>query len=298
MDCRQACEHLGAWLDGELPSEQARALEAHLSTCPACTQQHDQLADLLARLHQAGEAADVRAPAALWDGIEPRMSTPRPRAARRHRLHSSARRLLAMAAGVAVLIGGITVATFLLNGSTRVAHAEAIDYSLLLNGLNEDVDAAITRFITYYRATPISPEQAVAVAPGLSFALPTELPHGYTRERVFSLRFGGMPGIAGIYRRGREPLVALFHPPICHEHEEVGSHSRLPCIIDGRHGDQVEVGPWRLVHFTDPSTCHCVLSTLDPDTQLPDVMAAVAPLFPGARSSPTGHSPAVSGDSE
>jgi hypothetical protein len=50
-------------------------------------------------------------------------------------------------------------------------------------------------------------------------------------------------------------------------------------MVEGREVRSVEVKPWRLVHFTDPTTCHCVLSTLDVEKELPAVFAAIAPGF-------------------
>jgi hypothetical protein len=40
---------------------------------------------------------------------------------------------------------------------------------------------------------------------------------------------------------------------------------------------KVPVGEWSLVHLADPATCHCVLSRLDESTDLPAVIAAIAP---------------------
>ena len=48
-ECRRAEEWISAALDGELTAEEARALEAHLTECPACRA----LAADLARLHGA-----------------------------------------------------------------------------------------------------------------------------------------------------------------------------------------------------------------------------------------------------
>jgi hypothetical protein len=49
--------------------------------------------------------------------------------------------------------------------------------------------------------------------------------------------------------------------------------------VAGRPGYCVETGPWRLIHFTDPTTCHCILSKLTSDSDLKAVMAAVSPDF-------------------
>jgi len=53
MQCKQACNHLSAYLDGELSAELAAAVRAHVATCPACRQMLEELqatANLLGRL--------------------------------------------------------------------------------------------------------------------------------------------------------------------------------------------------------------------------------------------------------
>jgi hypothetical protein len=72
-----------------------------------------------------------------------------------------------------------------------------------------------------------------------------------------------------------EFLGAVFHPPV--QEEDHGSHKDHPAVIGKHRGRKVEVGEWSLVHLTDPTTCHCVLSRLDEVTELPSVMAAMAP---------------------
>lgn len=43
MTAHEEREKLGAWLDGELPEEDARALARHLRTCPDCRTELAQL---------------------------------------------------------------------------------------------------------------------------------------------------------------------------------------------------------------------------------------------------------------
>jgi hypothetical protein len=65
----------------------------------------------------------------------------------------------------------------------------------------------------------------------------------------------------------------------------MGVHRQSCCHVAGREGQRVEVGPWQLIHFTDPSTCHCLLSLLDEASQAA-VFAAVAPNFPSPTTQP------------
>jgi hypothetical protein len=283
MNCQTAREHFGPHIDGELPTEIAADLEQHLRTCPACAAEFDELRTLAAGL---ARTADIKAPASIWLRIEQRLDEPA--AGRRMRALSAwLRRPIAAAASVAILIGlGVFVGAWLSSGA-ETAEASNIDFSLLLDGLAADVDTAVSKFLLHYNAEPIAAETAKAAAPRLRFAIPPELPGGFTLQQVYRMRFGSETGIAARYRRGNEPLVVFFHPPVDKEH--VGVHREMPCIVGGRHGHSVEVGPWRLVHFTDPTTCHCILSTLDMDTELPKVMRAVAPDFDKYDNSPHGH---------
>jgi len=93
--------------------------------------------------------------------------------------------------------------------------------------------------------------------------------------------------VAAIYRRGNEPLVVLFHPPV--DLTNLGVHRQSHCVVGGRFGHKVEVGPWRLIHFTDPTTCHCLLSRLDAGPELLEVMAAIAPSFTETHPAPQKH---------
>ena len=74
--------------------------------------------------------------------------------------------------------------------------------------------------------------------------------------------------------------MLLFHRPV--QKEDYGTHKDHACVVGKHRGHKVEVGQWRLVHLTDPTTCHCVLSRLDEQTELPAVMAAVAPDSPAS----------------
>ena len=134
--------------------------------------------------------------------------------------------------------------------------------------------------LVLYDAEKCSPHQAKRYAPELNFDLPVGLPGGFRLETVYLLRFGDQPGVAATYGRSDEFLGVVFHAPV--RQENFGMHKDYPCVIGKHRGHKVSVGEWRLVHLTDPTTCHCVLSRLNEYDELPPVMAAVAPRLPGS----------------
>ncbi len=77
MACQPWQSQLDAYLDGELPTEPMRALDAHLRTCPACT------ADALARVHlkRAIKTAGTRFTTSMEfrDQIQKKVAAKRPR---------------------------------------------------------------------------------------------------------------------------------------------------------------------------------------------------------------------------
>jgi len=276
MNCDTAREMLGPYLDVELPDAQRAELEQHLQSCPGCTTELEDQRTMWSELDRLGMRSDVNAPPQLWSAIENRLDTVGPPSSQR-RIISLFRRPMAVAASLAVLIGAGLFVGLWLGPGTPTARASSIDYTILLDGLAEDVNAAVRRFLNHYKAEPIAREAADAAAPELSYAVPLELPGGYRLEQAYSLQFGDDPGVAATYRRGDEPIVVFFHPPV--DKENLGVHRHSPCIVGGRHGQKVEVGPWRLIHFTDPTTCHCLLSKLDEGPELFEIMAQIAPKF-------------------
>jgi anti-sigma factor RsiW len=63
MDCRDTQRLIDAWLDRELPSEQAREVEAHMDECPACRRRFMPVVGFL------GSAEPVSVPDGLRDRI-------------------------------------------------------------------------------------------------------------------------------------------------------------------------------------------------------------------------------------
>ena len=272
MNCQRTRERLGPYLDGELSGALERATEAHVDECPACRRELERLRAITSALSEP-VTADV--PRDLWPAIERRLddteAAPVPAELNRIRLQGAT---LAAAA----LVGAVGLGLFALSwsGADSVrAEAASINFGMLLDALPLDADKAFRKFLLLYQGRPIAPYQAQHFAPDLNFALPDSLPCGFQLDSAYALRFGSGAGIAARYARRGEILITVFHPRV--ESEDFGTHRDYPCLIGRQHGHKVQVGAWKLVHLTGPTTCHCVLSRLDETTELPAVMAAVSP---------------------
>ncbi len=273
INCQAAREQLGAYADGEISSGNAAEIEQHVRQCPTCTHE---LAGLRQMIDRFADATAVKVPPELWSSIERRLDEVPPNG-QIARPVLRRRWLFAAAAGMAAVIGGGLLAGIWLRSGADTAMADEVNFELLLDELAVDVDSAFGKFVRFHQAEPIVPEAALTVAADLRFAVPRELPRGFQLEKVYRFALGAGTGIAASYRSGREPMLVFFHRPTHGEH--LGMRAEVDCIVEGQQVHSVEVGPWRLVHFTDPTTCHCVLSKLDVEKDLPAVFAAIAPDF-------------------
>lgn len=272
MNCQRTKERLGPYLDGELSGALERATEAHVDECPACRRELERLRAITSALSEP-VTADV--PRNLWPAIERRLhdteAAPDPPERKRVRLQGAT-------LAAATLVGAVGLGLFALtwSGADSVrAEAATVNFGMLLDALPLDADKAFRKFLLLYQGRPIAPFQAQRFAPDLNFALPESLPGGFQLDSAYSLRFGSDAGIAARYARNGEILIAVFHPRI--DGEDFGTHRDYPCLIGRHRGHKVQVGGWKLVHLTDPTTCHCVLSRLDETSELPAIMAAVSP---------------------
>lgn len=276
MNCITAREAISPYLDNELSDEARTALKQHIGSCTSCGAELRAQQALFIQLDRCQASSPDRPPASLWNVIAKRLYAA-PVTRRSGILLRLWQRPLTAAASLALLIGaGVLVAVWV-NSSATTAQAEAVDYNVLLHNLATDVDAAVDRFLRHYRAEPVETQVAARLAPGLCFALPRELPGGYRLGQTYRMQFGRTTGIAARYHSQADPLIIFFHPPI--KETPMGVHRDSPCVVGCQRAHRVEIGPWRLVHYTDPTTCHCVLSKLDMDTELPAVFSAVAPKF-------------------
>lgn len=277
MDCREAQTLMGAHLDGELPETESTELHAHIASCAVCAEELNQQEQIVATISAADPARQANAPAELWSAVQARLEG-RQRASEVKPPGWLFRRPMALAASLALIVGAGSFIGILLTGSVEQAHASSIDYSILLDGLTGRVDVAIEKFLSYYDAKPIPAEQAQDAAPDLSYGVPPRLPADFELQQAYRLKFGDSRGAAAVYRRGDEPLVVFFHPTADDRHS--GEYKEMSCIVGEHHGHQVQVGEWRLLHFMGETTCHCVLTSLDPNgDDLSRLVPLIAPDF-------------------
>ncbi len=297
MNCETAQDQLGSYIDGTLAPETRAALDVHLAMCPGCAKELEAITEMVSAL---APQSPTHVPTDLWSSIEARLDrgedalstqaaagfsprdvskTSRDTASSKKRAPSIPARILrrppAMAASLLLAVGAGFLASLWAGGGSTQASAAPVDFGVLLDALPLDPNRAFQRFLTLYGAKRVTPVQARQYASGLSFDLPEALPGGFHLKEVFSLRFGEHAGIAVRYSSNGEFLGAIFHPPVQREH--FGMHKDYPCVIGKHRGHQVAVGEWKLVHLTDPTTCHCILSRLDENTELPAVLARIAP---------------------
>jgi len=285
MCCEQVERQLGRYVDNELSAVERKEIEAHLGFCSSCQAELEEMRELVRGI---ALPATVNVPDSLWASIEHRLEKTHravapARSWRRLRLRSAP---WAIAAGIILAVG---LGMFGLSSIESTAHASTVDFGVLLDALPLDAQKAFRKFLMRYDAKPLTPIAAKRVASDLNFDTPAVLPGGFRLQSVYELRIGGTTGIAAAYDRDGEFLAAVFHPPM--KHEKFGSHENLPCIIGEHCGHKVQVGEWKLVHLTDPTTCHCLLSRLDEQVEMPAVMAAIAPKLPGAGSASGHHHP-------
>lgn len=111
MNCAQTRELLNAYIDGELPPDQAMALSEHLTTCTECAGIYEELLTTVRTLreglvkYRAPDLLRARVRSALREDAQPATATPTPKV--RRRVHVPWR---ALAAAVVVMVAssGIT----------------------------------------------------------------------------------------------------------------------------------------------------------------------------------------------
>jgi len=271
MNCEQIERQLGRYVDKELSTAERDEVEAHLESCSSCQTELAELRELVAGIANA-KAAPV--PDSLWPRIERRLHRPEMPSAPSPPLVRLRMRTMpwAIAAGVVLAVG---VGMFGLSSLDTTAKASTVDFGVLLDALPLDAHKAFRKFLVRYDAKLTTPVAAKRTASELNFDTPAVLPGGFRLQSVYELRIGGTKGIAAAYDRDGEFLAAVFHPPM--KSEKFGSHESYPCVIGEHCGHKVQVGEWKLVHLTDPTTCHCLLSRLDEQSEIPMVMKAIAP---------------------
>lgn len=281
MTCNTVREQLGAYVDGEIAPEFRAEIERHVASCPDCAGELAELRELADALSRPEIAA---VPAGLWQAIEGRL----PARPRRRILTFPIPRFIGIAAAVFILVGlGLFSLPWGGNGISQ-AQAATVDFGVLLDGLRFDARTAFDKFISLYQGRRATVAEARQHGKDLTFDLPESLPGGFRLTAIYTLRFGNKSGVAACYERDGQFLGALFHPPVLQE--DFGTHADRECVVGQHRGHAVEVGEWRLVHVTDPTTCHCVLSTLNEATELPPVLSALVPHNASMQPDSHGHS--------
>ncbi|HRX86657.1 MAG TPA: zf-HC2 domain-containing protein [Phycisphaerae bacterium] len=269
-------EILGRYFDGELPPAERADVERHVADCATCAAELEQLAALRTAISHTSPESDAAALEPIWSTVAAKLdesATPAPLPFAPPR-RTSIRRWAA-AASLALFLGLAGVAGVWIT-RTQPAQASVIDFSRLLDNVNADALAAFEGFLDHNHGVVIDPDAAHQAAPRLDFEVPATLPGGFTRHKVYRLRFGDADGIAATYESADGAFLAtIFHPPV--RKEQFGTHQDYPCVIGQHHGHAVQVGAWRMVHLTDPSTCHCVLARTTSDDAVAEILRAVAP---------------------
>jgi len=265
MNCPEVRPLLGPFLDEEIPLTQRHEIQRHLEGCPDCRSEYRSLADLAGQLR-----APLSAPLRLWTAIAAQLPGKSPR------IFRLSRRAVAIAAVLVAAVGiGLFAWSWGLPFGASPAHAADVDFGDLLAGLPQDARLAFDRFLDMYGARVATEAEARRHGAALNFALPEQLTGGFQRQAIYVLNFGTKPGVAVRYERDGEFLAMIFHPPVLEE--DYGTHEDRECVVGKHRGHAVEVGEWSLVHVTDATTCHCILSRLDPMTDLPPIVAEVVP---------------------
>ncbi len=280
MTCDEIGEWLGPYLDDEVASNVRDQIAAHVSECARCSHELEawqEVADAVSGPDDTG------VPRELWSAIEGRLA----KAGARHaKVIFTFRRVAAAAAVLLIAVGvGLFALPWGWDGA-QPAKAATVDFAAMLDRLEMDPDSAFDAFLAQYQPEQVSPAAAKAYAPDLTFELPDMLPGGFQRVAAYTLRFGDKRGVAARYVRNGELLGLVFHPPILQM--RFGERENRTCFIGKLEGHAVDVGEWTLSHLTDPSTCHCVLTKLDKESELPQVMAAIVPGWESS-SLPMGH---------
>jgi len=263
---------LGPYLDDEVAADARRAVDAHLAGCAACSAELDSLRSIA---NAVSQPTQVTVPPTLWNAIERRLNEAGPR---RRLVLPRFVRAFAAAAAVVLAVG---VGLFSIPWGASTAQAATVNFGTLLDGVRFNPAQALSAFLSEHQAREVSPERAKRHGRELNFALPETLPGGFRLDSTYALRFGRYPGVAARYDRNGEMLAVIFHRPVLQE--EFGTHEDRECVVGLHRGHAVEVGEWSLVHVTDPTTCHCILSKLDMKTELPAIMEAIAPDMPETR---------------
>ena len=279
MRCDQIHELLGPFIDDEVSSEERRAVVQHVQACRTCAVELNSIRNVAERLSTLGSPA---VPGAIWSAIATNLGYSQ-RTRRDWSIYL--RPAVSLAACILLLVGGYLF--FYADYGSQRATASTVNFAVMLDGMSVDPESAFQKFVDSYDGRAVSATEAKLHTPKLDFEIPAALPGGFVLKQAFAMRIGEANAAAAKYVRQGELLCAIFHPPV--HPEDYGTHKDYPCVVGEHRGHRVDAGEWHLVHVTDETTCHCVLSKLDEGSELPEVLKAVAPRSM-PQSSADGHS--------
>jgi len=262
MNCESVQDRLGEYLDDALADETRRALEQHLDGCRGCRARYADLAGL-AEMISAGRS--VAAPPLLWTAIEHRLDTEQaaslpgtmPAAPARSFL-ARAGRPLAAAAAILLIVGAGWL--FVSAGGDTAAVAARIDFTPLLDRLDQGLGAGIDALKAKYHGAPTT-VSAAAKRIRLRLDPDAELPDGMTRQSMNFIYFGPDPSLAIHFAGPASELLVMQCPPKMQK--QYGARDCLPCSVGAYAGHEVRLGKWRLTHFEQPDCCICIVTTLE-----------------------------------
>lgn len=265
MNCERIRGHLGEFFDGQLEPAARDEVERHLPKCAACRAELEAI-ESMARGLAAPPSAAV--PDDLWNSIEKRLEAETSPA---RTSAPAAWRPFATAAGIVLLVG-LAYLTSTLPGTSSTAQAKSFDFAPLLDRVGDDLAAGLQALIDAYGGREITLEQAakemrVRVRP------PEILPGGMKLVSAHMVNMLNHESLA-LHFVGPNDQVLVMQCP-AGMMKEYGNRECVACKVDQRPGQVVREGAWSLFHVESENVCICVISTMDQETELPELMRAL-----------------------
>ena len=263
-------KRLGPGLDGELSPAEAAEVEQALIADPELAAEAEEMRAVTGHIARIPSAPLTVPP---WSQLESKLdqsaapstdsvpATGRPIVSwiRRH-----ARLAVAACLGL-VLIGVLSIGLI-----PRDTYAGTVDFGPLLSAQDSTLDAGLADFLRSVNAEPVP----VPARNELHFD-PLG-PQTQGRELVQTYRFlvADKPAYCFVYKDAGPGVVIIQCPPDIQK-----LHGKWQCDhgydIGARREHMVELGTWRLAHLERPGFCVCVFSTLQPKSELPDLVLAL-----------------------
>jgi anti-sigma factor RsiW len=234
MQCSDAQDRLSAFHDGELPAEQAVAMEGHLAGCESCRRDLDairMMSDMAAGLRGLSQVPS-------WRAMEPRILPAVDQTTMAaSKLNRRRRRLVAGAASAAAILV-LLIGWLIRPGDDHVA----VDFDQFLTRYEQDIDAAQSVLLSNYSGQPIAVDAAADVLkyqPVVAHSEPDS--RGYSLYRAYLLRMPCCTCLEAVYRRNDGGgYLCVFE----HEGDQpiwFGNRPAITATIQGRPARLVQV---------------------------------------------------------